>query len=357
MQFLRLFCEVARLQSFSRAAVELGITQSAASQRVSQLERRLGINLFDRTVRPLALTPAGEIFLREGRELLSRYEALEQRVSQLQPTLHGQVTVDAIYSAGIDLLNHIRSSFIELHPDATVTVNYKQPDEVYDSVHNDHCDFGIVSYPQSWRDVGVIPIRDERMAVVVSPRHLLAEFKHVPAAKLQDMPMAAFEPELPVGRAIRRYFRDQNVTVEISSTFDNIDTIKSAVELTNQFAILPKRAVAREVLAGTLVVVDLDPKLDRPLGIIYRKRKSGNGPFSPVAQAFVNHLLEHAGPNVDIFGQIQAQSQGAQAGAMASAAKQAAKPGVKPGAAKSDEAAATATTTTTTKAGAVLNKA
>jgi DNA-binding transcriptional LysR family regulator len=308
MQSLRLFCEVARLQSFSRAAVELGITQSAASQRISQLERRLGISLFDRSVRPLALTAAGEIFLREGKDLLDRYDDLEQKVSQLRPTLHGQVIVDAIYSAGIDLLNHIRARFIERHPDTTVTVNYKQPDEVYDSVRNDHCDFGIVSYPQSWREVGVIPIRDERMAVVVSPRHEFSSLKHVPAAKLQGMSMAAFEPELPVGRAIRRYLRDQNVTVDITSTFDNIDTIKAAVEVTNQFAVLPKRAVAREVVAGSLVVLDLDPKLDRPIGVIYRKRKSGNGPFSPVAQAFVNFLLEHAGPNVDLYGQIQAES-------------------------------------------------
>ena len=308
MQSLRLFCEVARLQSFSRAAIELGITQSAASQRISQLERRLGISLFDRSVRPLALTAAGEIFLREGKDLLDRYDDLEQKVSQLRPTLHGQVIVDAIYSAGIDLLNHIRASFIERHPDTTVTVNYKQPDEVYDSVRNDHCDFGIVSYPQSWREVGVIPIRDERMAVVVSPQHAFALLKHVPASKLQNMAMAAFEPELPVGRAIRRYLRDQNVSVDITSTFDNIDTIKAAVEVTNQFAVLPKRAVAREVVAGTLIVLDLDPKLDRPIGVIYRKRKSGNGPFSPVAQAFVNFLLEHAGPSVDLYGQIQAES-------------------------------------------------
>src|ERR1043165_3129716 len=103
MQALRLFVEVARHQSFSRAADEFGITQSAVSQRISQLEKKLGVTLIDRSVRPLALTPAGEAFYHEGRELVEQYDALERRVSRLRPRVEGPVNVDAIYSAGIDL--------------------------------------------------------------------------------------------------------------------------------------------------------------------------------------------------------------------------------------------------------------
>lgn len=309
MQTLRLFCDVARHQSFSRAAAENGVTQSAASQRIGHLERRLGVTLIDRSVRPLALTPAGEVFLHEVREIVERYDQLEQRLSQLRPALEGPVHVDAIYSAGIDLLNTLQESFEALHPGVSVAVHYKQPEEVYQGVRQELCDFGIVSFPRTWRDVSVIPLRDELMAVVCAPGHPLAGRRRVKAGDLDTLEMVAFEPELPVGRRIRKYLRDHGAAPEVTSEFDNIDTIKAAVAVTNQFAILPKRTATREVLAGTLTAVDLEPALARPIGIIHRRRKgaaggrSGGG-FAPAVQAFIDYLLEHAGPNVDLVAGI-----------------------------------------------------
>lgn len=308
MHTLRLFCDVARHQSFSRAAAEHGVTQSAASQRISQLERRLGVTLIDRSVRPLALTPAGEMLLREGRELLERYDDLERRVSQLQAELEGQIAVDAIYSAGIALLNQVKTAFEAAHPGVTVTVNYKQPEEVYDAVRHGQCDMGIVSYPQTWREVGVIPLRDERMAVVCSPAHPLASRERVHASELAGQPMAAFEPGLPVWRRIRRYLREHGVAPQVASAFDNIDTIKSAVAVTNELAILPRRTVMREVRAGTLALVELEPTLVRPIGIIYRRRRGGGPAFGAATRAFVDFLLQRAGPAVDLTGNAEANT-------------------------------------------------
>lgn len=300
MQSLRLFLDVAKHQSFSRAAREHGITQSAASQRISQLERKLGVTLLDRSVRPLALTPAGEAFSSEGRELLERYDALERRVSSLRPTVTGQVVVDAIYSAGIDLLDHLRQAFEGLHRGVSVVVNYKQPEEVYEAVRREQCDFGIVSFPQQWREGGFIPLRDERMAVVCSPDHPWANRRRVNASDLHGQRMIAYEPHLPVARRIKKYLRDQGVVPQVTSVFDNIDTIKSAVAVTDQVAILPKRTALREAAAGTLRVMDLEPKLVRSVGVIHRRRKTdATGAFSPAAQAFVDYLIEHAGADVE----------------------------------------------------------
>ncbi|MCX5659299.1 MAG: LysR family transcriptional regulator [Planctomycetota bacterium] len=300
MQSLRLFLDVAKYQSFSRGAAEHGITQSAASQRIRALEKKLGVTLFDRKVRPLAMTPAGEVFAREGRELLDRYDALEQRVSSLRPGVAGQVVVDAIYSAGIDLLDHLRQEFEALHPRVSVVVNYKQPEEVFEAVRREQCDFGIVSFPQQWREGGFIPLRDERMAVVCSPEHPWAHRRRLNASDLHGQRMIAYEPNLPVARRIKKYFRDLGVAPLVASVFDNIDTIKSAVAVTDQVAILPKRTAAREAAAETLVVIDLEPKLVRSVGVIHRRRKTGvTGVFSPAAQAFVDYLREHAGADVD----------------------------------------------------------
>ena len=84
MDTMRLYCEVARHQSFSKAAAALGLTQSAISQRIGALEKELDIVLFDRSVRPLALTPQGEVFLKEAKMLVDRYDKLVHKVTQMQ---------------------------------------------------------------------------------------------------------------------------------------------------------------------------------------------------------------------------------------------------------------------------------
>ncbi len=297
MQGLRIFCDVANHRSFSLAAAQHGITQSAASQRVGQLEKKLGVKLIDRSVRPLTLTEAGAEFLRGCQELLERYDRLEQRVSRYKTQAEGVVRVDAIYSAGIDLLNHVKESFESLHPGVRVVIEYKHPDEVYEAVCERRCDLGILSYPERLQQVQTIPLRDEPMAVVCSPRHPVASLGRVQASHLQAWSMVAFEHTLPVARHIRRYLRDHGVQPEVVNMFDNIDTIKSAVAVTDQIAILPKRTVSRELAAGTLAAVELGPRLVRPMGVIYRG-KSGQG-FGPAVQAFIDYLLKHAGPEGD----------------------------------------------------------
>ena len=306
MQNLKLCCDVARHRSFSRAGTEHGITQSAVSQRINQLEKRLGVMLLDRSVRPLCLTAAGEVYVRGCTELIDANNRLERKVSQLRQ-LDGQVRVDAIYSAGIDLLQRIKEQFEMGHPGVTVTVDYKRPEAVYDEVRQGRCDLGIVSFPKRWRDVTVIAFRDERMAVVCRREHELAGRSHVHATDLAAWPMVMFESDLPVGRYVRKYLRTNGVVPDVQSAFDNIDTIKSAVAVTDGISILPTRTVLREVEAGTLAIVPLEPPLDRPLGIIHAKRAGNDKRAAPAVEAFIDFLLEHAGANVDLNAGISTQ--------------------------------------------------
>lgn len=337
MQTLRLFVDVARCRSFSQAAQRHGVTQSAASQRIGQLERRLGAMLLDRSVRPLALTDAGRLFLGGCGEILGIYERLERKIEQLAgeanghaADLDGIVRVAAIYSAGIDLLNDLSERFEADHPRLHIEVRYHKPDGVYQAVRDRDCDLGILSYPGRWAKVGVLPLRDEPMAVVCRPDHPLAGQASVHAAELSGYDMAAFEPALPVSRAIRQYLRQHEASLKVRNEFDNIDTIKAAVSVTEQVAILPRRTVSREVAAGTLAMVELEPRLVRPMGIIFRAPKAGrassgngapdvtahgdrNGAAPPAAftdevRAFADFLIDHAGPSVDRADQATADT-------------------------------------------------
>ncbi|MGN6166843.1 MAG: LysR family transcriptional regulator, partial [Solirubrobacteraceae bacterium] len=83
LQRLRIFLRVATLRSFSAAALELSYTQSSVSEAVATLERELGVTLFDRSSRPVRLTPSGEVVLAHAEALIARAAAIEMDLAAL----------------------------------------------------------------------------------------------------------------------------------------------------------------------------------------------------------------------------------------------------------------------------------
>ncbi len=291
MQGLRIFCDVADLRSFSRAAELHGITQSAVSQRIHHLEERLGTKLLDRSKRPFVLTPAGELVSGEGRQLVERYDALARSVARLDPERGGSVRVHAIYSAGIALLNQLRTEFQRLRPELDVQIEYEPPAAVAESVRTGRCDFGIVSYPEQWPGLQSRSLREERMCLACGVHHELAGEAQVRAADLDGRELIHFTHELPAARHIRSYLTINGAEPVFAQRLDNIDTFKSMLQATDYAAILPLRTFLAEVQAGLLAAVPLEPPLERPVGIVHARRR-----LRPAAQDFAAFLVENAGP-------------------------------------------------------------
>jgi DNA-binding transcriptional LysR family regulator len=289
MQALRLFSDVATLNSFSKAALKHGITQPAVSQRIRQLEDQLEVTLIDRSVRPFRVTEAGKVLAREGRSLVNQYDDLVKKVRAFDDAPSGEIRVSAIYSAGIGLLEGLRERFQRAYPGIRVTLAYDRPEDVANEVRNGDSDLGIISYPSRWPGLSVRPLRDEEMCVACSSSHPLAQKKWVAASTLGRWPMAGFGAELPLGRDTRKYLRAHGVTTNFAHQIDNIDTVKALLSETGSIAILPRRTVLREVERGTLAAVQLRPGLNRPMGLITAK---GTGRSSS-AELFAEFLLRH----------------------------------------------------------------
>jgi len=288
MEAINLFCDVAQHRSISRAALAHGVTQSAASQRIASLERELGVQLVDRSTRPLSLTEAGELYYRGCRKIMEDYERLTRRLHGAREgrELVGEVSVAAIYSSGIDLLNRVIADFERDHPQARLKVEYLQPQNVYQRVRQQVCDLGIISYPERWSGVESVPLRDETMVVVARGGHVLATANQLHAEQLADHAIVSFDESLPIGRRILEYLRRHGAATNIINHVDNIDTIKSFVAETDAVAILPRRTVQREVEAGVLAAIELTPTLVRPVAIIHLPHPA----LSPLARAFIEYL-------------------------------------------------------------------
>jgi DNA-binding transcriptional LysR family regulator len=271
---LKVFCDVVARRSFSKAADENGISQSGASQMINQLEQHLGVKLIDRSKRPFVLTEEGEIYYDGCRKLVQRYFALEEKVTTLHKEVAGRVSVASIYSVGLSHMNRYVQEFFGKHPKANVRLEYQHPDKVYELVENDQVDMGLVSYPRTSRTIEAIAWREEPMVVAVSPQHPLAGQKSVTLTELDGQKHVGFDPNLRIRREIDRVLDAHEVELEIVMEFDNIETIKRAIEIDAGIGLLPLPTIDREVETGTLVAVPLaEVRMIRPLGIIVRRGK------------------------------------------------------------------------------------
>ncbi|NIP85491.1 MAG: LysR family transcriptional regulator [Planctomycetales bacterium] len=271
---LKIFCDVVSRRSFSRAADDNQISQSGASQVVHQLEQGLQVKLIDRSRRPLRLTAEGEVFYEGCRKLVQRYLALEEEVRTMKAEVAGRVRVASIYSAGLHQMDRYLKRFLSLYPKANVRLEYLHPHRVYEAVQTDQADLGLVSYPKSTRDIEATPWLEEPMVLVCHPLHRLAGLGRIPIEALDGTKMVGFDRDLTIRREIDRVLQAHHVEVEMVMEFDNIETIKRAVEIDAGVALLPQPTVSGPIDQTALAILPLEKnQLVRPLGIIQRRGK------------------------------------------------------------------------------------
>jgi DNA-binding transcriptional LysR family regulator len=288
---LKIFCDIVDHGSFSQAAKANGVSQSNASQVVHQLEERLGVQLIDRSKRPFVLTPEGERFHEGSRGIVERYDELERQVRSLHDAVVARLNVASIYSVGLAHMSQYMREFLGQYPQADVRLEYLHPQRVYEVVACGDADLGLVSFPEESRHLATISWRSEPMVIVCHPEHRLAGRRTAPLETLRGEAMIAFQRGLRIRDEIDHALALRHVEVDVALEFDNIETIKRAIEIDAGVSVLPAPTVAREVAAGTLAEIPLaGQQLSRPIGIIHRR----DHPLGDMARKFVNLLLSHA---------------------------------------------------------------
>jgi DNA-binding transcriptional LysR family regulator len=287
-EHLKLFRDVAQTRSVSRGAQLNGISQSAASQHIQELERSFELTFLDRSTRPLAVTSAGKRYLEFCRDVLRRMESFDSELQNLKEAVSGEVRVASIYSVGLSEMSRIENEFSSRYPASKLLVEYLRPEKIYEAILADSADVGLVSYPEPTKEIASEPWLSEKMVVAMQPDHPLAHRESVRALELDGLDFVGFDEGLPIRREIDRFLREQGAEVKLVMHFEVIQMIKEAVEFGSGVSILPARILRSEIEQGRLAAVPLEPVLYRPVGIIHRKRKQ----FSRAAEAFLALLKQ-----------------------------------------------------------------
>ncbi len=277
LENLRLIRDVAHYRSVSKAARLNDISQSAASQSLQEVEREIGITLFDRGRRPLNVTPAGKLYLEYCRDVLRRQDELNAALEILKKQANGVSRLAAIYSVGLSEMSQIEARFAARFPEGELQISYLRPERVWQAVEENQADLGLMSYAESSREVIALSWRDEEMVVAAAPNHRLALRETVVAEDLEGEAFVGFDDDLPIHDQIERYLRENKADVEIALRFDNVQMIKEAVAHGAGISIMPERVMREDMEQGRLVALRLGPaKLFRPVRIIHRRRKVFN---------------------------------------------------------------------------------
>lgn len=287
IESLKVFCDLAETESFTKAAQINQITQSAVSQQISALERTFKSLLIERSKKQFRLTREGQILYEYSKQLINLYESLFNRLQEIKDIVSGTIRVATIYSIGLHDLPPYIKKFLKTYPTVNVHVEYRRSNQVYEDVLGNVHDLGLVAYPVKDPKLEIVPLRKDKLVLISHPKHALARNGNVAMDSLKGQKFIAFEPDIPTRKAIDKVLKEHGVEVQTVMEFDNIETVKRAVEIDAGIAIVPQATVAQEVAKHTLVASELEEAdLARPLAVIYKKNKV----LSPAMKQFISIL-------------------------------------------------------------------
>ena len=287
IESLKLFCDLSETESFTKTAQINQITQSAVSQQMGSLERHFNTLLIERSKKRFRLTQEGRLLYDYSKQIIQTYDSLNNRLQEIKEIVSGTIRLSTIYSVGLHELPPYIKAYLKQHPTVNVHVEYRRSNQVYEDVLGNLVDIGLVAYPSKESRLSVESICDDRLVLICHPDRVSPEKQSLTLKEINGERFIGFEPDIPTRKGVDRILNDHDVQVSMVMEFDNIETVKRAVEINAGVSIVPQSTVTQEVAMKTLVQLEIEDGIFyRPLAVIYRKNKV----LSPAMKQFVEIL-------------------------------------------------------------------
>lgn len=285
---LHVFLEVARLKSFSRAAMSCFRTQPAISAQIRLLEEEVGERLFDRSGGKVALTDAGRLWQDYAQRLLALREEGRRAVADLDHTPRGELRIAANEGSCLHVLPEVFAAFKRQHPGVQVHIHRGEHNDILEEVLENRADFGVVSLPVRDPRLKVVPLHRDEILAVVHPRHPLSQGAGpVPLAELARQPLLL--PRSGQTRETLEELLAPHAPLQVSMELDSTELLKGFAAAGLGIAFLPRTLAAAEAQAGELALVAWEGRpLYRDLGLIFRRDRA----LGRAALAFIDIAVQ-----------------------------------------------------------------
>lgn len=291
---LKVFCKVAELKSFSKAGEALYLTQPGVTFHIKMLEEEIGAPLFVRQRSGIKLTPAGEILLKHGKEILNLYEQIQREVHGITGTVRGSLSVGMAAIIGHYFMPRIIGAFKKRFPLVEITTHIGNSGDILDSLKNGDFDLALVGGPIGEKSLERELFLQDELVLVVPPDHRWAKTGRIDLAELRKEPLVLREDGSSTRDTLAMHLRTKRIklsSLDVVMTLGSTEALKAAVQSGVGVSIVSNLAIGNELRLGVLKKVDLrGTKLPREFYIVLPAGKSRP---SPVASEFLSFLRSH----------------------------------------------------------------
>lgn len=289
IQNFKTFCDLVETKSFSKAARLNEVTQSAVSQQLKAMEAHYDMLIIDRNQKKFRLTPQGTALYSTFKEILDLYEKLNCEIQEMRNIVSGTIQISTVNSIGLHELPPYLKSFIKEFPSVNARVEYRRANLVYDDVLHGNADLGLVAFPPPQKELTIIPFANDELIIAMSPEHHLTKKRSIAMDDLKGIEFIAFERDIPTRKATDEILANAGVEVSVVMEFDNVETVKRAIEINAGVAILPASTVVTESERNQLVIYKLEGGIhNRPLAVIHKKNRI----LTPALRSFVELMQD-----------------------------------------------------------------
>jgi DNA-binding transcriptional LysR family regulator len=292
---LRVFLAAARHMNFSRAAEELHLTQPAVSTQIKELAAGVGLPLFERIGRKTYLTPAGEELLQCARAIAQRLRESEEALAQLKGVTGGRLNV-AVISAGDYFFPRVLAAFGAAHPGISFNLTVHNREGLLRHLADNLTDLAVMVRPPRDTDTIAIAFAPHPYVIVAAPDHPLAGERQIARTALNRERFVQREHGSDTWNSMREVFGRQFSRLNIAMQIQSTETIKQAVGAGFGIAFLSAHTIGLDLLAGNLVVLDVQgfPAMLNWYLVHNRAKR-----LPPAAAAFKEFLLRDGAPLIE----------------------------------------------------------
>ena len=284
---LKAFVMVAEAGSFSEAADQLFLTQSAVSKRVALLEQQLHCRLFDRIGRHISLTQAGQELLPKAHEILMALKDAETLVSNLTQQVSGRLSFAASHHISLHRLPPLLKAFTRQFPLVELDLRFDESELAYESVLKGDIELALITLaPKADPRICSVQIWDDRLCYVVSAQHPLANKSSVNLADLNTYSGLLPRPDTFTHQLVHQQMSAWQLEPNLGMSTNYLDTIKMMVSIGLGWSLLPETMLDNQLKRLNL---DAEP-VHRPLGYIYHRDRT----LSNAAQQMMTLLRQCA---------------------------------------------------------------
>lgn len=293
MKHLETFCKVAELGSFSRAGEAVYLTQPTVSGHIASLEQTMGLKLFDRLGRRVALTNGGRVFYRYAKEILRLRDEALNAIYEFSHSIKGRITIGGSTIPGEYFLPKVMGSFRGEAPGISINLVIADSQEIVDRLLAGEIEMGVVGMRFEGERVDAYPLFHDRVIIIASSQHPLAFKKEVSWEELRAAPLLIRERGSGTRKAFERYVAAAGYRLDDFSIIGEVGSstaVKEGVKGGMGLGIISDLAVQEEIEGGRVKEVRVRGQgtLERDFFAVVPKGRD----LSPLGRRFLEFLTQ-----------------------------------------------------------------